>query len=85
MQKICTSANQIKSQHGEGEVDTKSNHHQEVIYNCYMLGKRKSVFSSRVSLGISITLQGRIQAQEYWTKIKQTPFCVCGGNFVLFW
>lgn len=83
MHKICTSSNQTKSQHGEGEVDTKSNTHQEVISNCYRLGKRKLVFSSRVSLGISTTFQGRVQAQEYLIKIKQTPFCVCvwEGNF----
>lgn len=53
--------------------------------NPYLLEKRKSVFPSRVSLGISITFQGRLQAQKYLASTKTDSIVSVWMLSVLFW
>jgi hypothetical protein len=52
---------------------------QELTCNWYPLGTRRSVFSSRVSLYVSVTPQGKPLGQEQSANRKVTPwFCfVC--------
>lgn len=77
--RTCTGSNQTKSQHWEGEVDTKFHLNQETICNWW---NWKWVSFSRVSLGVSTIPQGRPQAREQLSKTKWTPW---GFLCVLFW
>lgn len=56
---------------------------QEVICNWYPLVTGETIFSNGVSLGISITLQVRLHAQEELTNTKQAQWYF-GGFVCLF-
>lgn len=60
---------------------------QEATCNWYPLASRKAIFSNRVSLGISTTLQGRPHAQKQLTNTKLTHWYFRGlfVSFCLVW
>lgn len=64
--------NQTKPQPWEGKW-TKS-HPQIRCLQLVPAGKGKSIFSNGVTLGISLTLQGKPHAEESLADIKQTPW-----------
>lgn len=57
---------------------------QEIIGNWYLLGRGKSVFSNGVSLGISITPQGKLHAQRELANTKWIAWILWGGSFAFF-
>jgi hypothetical protein len=62
--KTIAHSNQTNSKKGDGKWEQISTFNQESICKWRLVGKQKSIFSNGVSLGLSITLQGRPRVQE---------------------